>query len=217
MKRKERIRVLFADDHPAMRKGIASILANEPDMELVGEAGTGLEAVKLCLRHRPDVTLMDLRMPGLDGIEAIRTIRRELPEARIIALTSFDGDQDIYRTLEAGVKGYLLKDQVHTEIIRAIRTVHAGGRIMQSEITERLRDHIPRSALTPREIEVLRLAAEGLGNKEIGERLGTSVGTVKIHIQNVLSKLGAADRTHAVIIALRRGILHLDSWNCRVG
>ena len=126
MKRVERIRVLFADDHPAMRKGIASILGNEPDMRLVGEAGTGQEAVELCRLRRPDVTLMDLRMPGLDGIEAIRLIRLDLPDARIIALTSFDGDQDIYRALEAGVWGYLLKDRVHTEIVRAIRTVHSG-------------------------------------------------------------------------------------------
>jgi DNA-binding NarL/FixJ family response regulator len=216
VKRVERIRVFFADDHPAMRKGIASILANEPDMQLVGEAGGGQEAVELCHSCRPDVILMDLRMPGLDGIDAIRLIRRDLPDARIIALTSFDGDQDIYRALEAGVWGYLLKDRAHTEIVRAIRTVHSGGRLIQTEVTERLRDHLPRSALTPREIEVLRYVASGLGNKEIGERLGTSVGTIKIHIQNILSKLGASDRTHAVIIALRRGILHLDSWNCAV-
>ena len=140
MKRAERIRVLFADDHPAMRKGIASILGNEPDMQLVGEAGTGQEAVELCRLRRPDVTLMDLRMPGLDGIEAIRLIRQDLPDARIIALTSFDGDQDIYRALEAGVWGYLLKDWVHTEIVRAIRTVHSGRRLIQTEITERLRE-----------------------------------------------------------------------------
>jgi DNA-binding NarL/FixJ family response regulator len=216
MKRSERIRILFADDHPAMRKGIASILANESDMELVGEAGTGLEAVQLCRLHRPDVTLMDLRMPELEGIEAIRIIRKELPDARIIALTSFDGDQDIYRALEAGVWGYVLKDRVHTEIIRAIRTVHSGARLLQNEIAARLRDHLPGPALTPREIEVLRFVAEGMGNKEIGAHLGTSVGTVKIHIQNILSKLGAADRTHAVTIALRRGILHLDSWRCDV-
>jgi len=217
MKRAERIRVLFADDHPAMRKGIASILGNEPDMQLVGEAGNGQEAVDLCRLRRPDVTLMDLRMPELDGIQAIRLIRRDLPDARIIALTSFDGDQDIYRALEAGVWGYLLKDRVHTEIVRAIRTVHSGRRLIQTEITERLREHLPRFALTPREIEVLRFVAQGLGNEEIGEHLGTSVGTVKIHIQNILSKLGAADRTHAVIIALRRGILHLDNWSYTLG
>jgi DNA-binding NarL/FixJ family response regulator len=157
---------------------------------------------------------MDLRMPGLEGIEAIRIIRKELLDARIIALTSFDGDQDIYRALEAGVWGYVLKDRVHTEIIRAIRTVHSGARLLQNEITARLRDHLPGPALTRREIKVLRFLAEGLGNKEIGAHLGTSVGTVKIHIQNILSKLGAADRTHAVTIALRRGILHLDSWHC---
>lgn len=206
----EPIRVLCADDHPAMRKGIASILANEADMRLVGEAGNGEEAITLFRSCQPDVTLMDLRMPELDGIEAIRVIRREAPEARIIALTSYDGDQEIYRALEAGVWGYLLKDMAHIEIVRAIRTVHAGRRIMQAQISGRLREHLPQPALTPRQVEVLRLAAQGLSNKEIGERLGTASGTVKIHIQNILDKLGAADRTHAVTIALRRGIFHLD-------
>jgi DNA-binding NarL/FixJ family response regulator len=206
----EPIRVLCADDHPAMRKGIASILANEADMRLVGEAGNGTEAVSLFRSCRPDVTLMDLRMPGLDGIEAIRVIRREAPEARIIALTSYDGDQDIYRALEAGVSGYLLKDMAHIEIVRAIRTVHGGRRFMHAEVSGRLREHLPQSALSPREVEVLRLAAQGLSNKEIGERLGTAFGTVKIQIQNILDKLGASDRTHAVTIALERGIFHLD-------
>lgn len=209
MKATQEIRVLYADDHPSMRKGIASILANEPDMLLVGEAGNGQELINLFLSRRPDVTLMDLRMPEIDGIAAIRVLRQHSPNARIIVLSSYDGDQDIYRAMEAGVCGYLLKEIAHTEIVQAIRTVHAGKRLIQSNITARLGD-LPRGALTPREIQVLALAAQGLANKEIGNHLGTTVGTIKIHIQNILSKLNASDRTHAVTIALRRGILHLD-------
>lgn len=203
------IRVLCADDHPLVRKGIAAILANEPDVELVAEASDGDEAVALFRQHQPDVTLMDLKMPGLDGIAAIRRIRSEFPDARIIALTSFDGDQDIYRALEAGVRGYLLKESVHTEIVHAIRRVHAGKTLMSPEAARRLDDYFPQVALTPREVEVLTLVAQGLSNKDIAERLGTASGTVKIHVQNTLAKLGANDRTHAVIIALQRGIIHL--------
>jgi DNA-binding NarL/FixJ family response regulator len=210
MNRGQPIRVLCADNHPAMRKGIASILANESDMHLVGEAGNGEEAVVLFRMSHPDVTLMDLRMPLVDGIEATRRIRKEWPQARIIALTSYDGDQDIYRALEAGVWGYLLKEMAHTEIVKAIRTVHSGKRLMQHEIAERLRDRSAEVSLTPREVQVLRFVAQGLSNKDIGDQLGTTFGTVKIHIQNILSKLRAADRTHAVMIALQRGILHLD-------
>jgi DNA-binding NarL/FixJ family response regulator len=205
------IRVLCVDDHPLVRKGIASILANESDMRLVAEAGGGREAVELFRIHQPDVTLMDLRMPDLDGIEATRAIRREFPEARIIALTSYDGDQDIYRALEAGVRGYLLKEMVHTEVLRAIRTVHSGKRLMPAEVAERLSEYFPQVALTPREVEVLTLVARGLANREIAERLGTASGTIKMHIQNVLGKLGAADRTHAVTLAIQRGILHVDT------
>ncbi|MGE5360749.1 MAG: response regulator [Bacteroidales bacterium] len=202
------IRVLSVDDHPLVRKGIASILANESDIELVAEAGNGREAVDRFRRHQPDVTLMDLRMPEMDGIDAIRAIRSEFPDAKIIALTSYDGDQDIFRALDAGARGYLLKDMVHTEVLRAIRTVHAGKRLVPPEVAERLPDTFPRAALTPREVEVLRLAAEGLGNKEIADQLGTAAGTVKMHVQNILSKLGAADRAQAVAIAIQRGILH---------
>lgn len=203
------IRVLCVDDHPLVRKGIASILANEPDIELVGEAGDGREAVEQFRRHHPDVTLMDLRMPGMDGIEATRAIRAESPDARIIALTSYDGDQDIFRALDAGIRGYLLKEMVHTEVLRAIRTVAAGKRLVPSEVAERLPEPFPRAALTPREVEVLTLVARGLANKEISEQLGTAAGTVKMHIQNILAKLGASDRTHAVTIALQRGIIRL--------
>lgn len=204
------IRVLCVDDHPLVRKGIASILANEADMQLVAEAGDGREALEAFRLHRPDVTLMDLRMPQVDGIEAIKLIRREDPEARIIALTSYDGDQEIYRSLEAGVRGYILKEMVHTEIVRAIRVVHSGKRLMPAEVAERLSEHFPQVTLTPREVEVLTFVAKGLGNKEIGAQLGTAAGTVKMHLQNILCKLGASDRTHAVTLAIRRGIIYLD-------
>jgi DNA-binding NarL/FixJ family response regulator len=199
------------DDHPLIRKGIASILANEADMLLVAEASTGREAVELFRLHKPDVTLMDLRLPGLDGIAATKEIRIEFPQARIIALTSFDGDQEIYQALEAGARGYLLKEMVHTEVLHAIRTVHSGKRLMPPEVAERLSQYFPQIALTPREVEVLGFVAKGLANKEIAGRLGTASGTVKMHIQNILGKLQAADRTHAVTIAFQRGILHLDS------
>jgi DNA-binding NarL/FixJ family response regulator len=205
-----KIRVLAVDDHPLVRKGIASILANEEDMELVGEAGDGREAVEKFLEFHPDVVLMDLRMPQVDGIEAARLMRQADPGVRIIALTSYDGDQDIYRALEAGVRGYILKEMVHTEVVRAIRTVHSGKRLMPQEVAERLSEYFPQVALTPREVEVLGLVAKGMANKEIATKLGTASGTVKMHIQNILAKLGAADRTHAVTIAMERGILHLS-------
>lgn len=203
------IRVLCVDDHPLVRKGIASILGNEPDMKLVAEAGNGQDAVAMFKAHEPDVTLMDLRMPDLDGIEATKRIRAESPDAKIIALTSFDGDQEIYRALEAGVRGYLLKEMVHTEVVRAIRLVHSGKRLMPPEVTERLTEYFPKAALTPREVEVLTLVANGLANKEIAAKLGTADGTVKIHVQNILSKLNASDRTHAVTIGIQRGIIKL--------
>ncbi|MDP9113654.1 MAG: response regulator transcription factor [Acidobacteriota bacterium] len=202
--------ILCVDDHPLVRKGIAAILANETDMKLVAEAGSGQEALNAFRQFHPDITLMDLRMPGMDGIEATKQIRQIDSEAKIIALTSYDGDQEIYRALEAGVRGYILKESVHTEIVRAIRVVQSGKRLMPPEVAERLSEHFPQVALTPREIEVLQYVAKGFGNKEIGVRLGTAAGTVKMHLQNILSKLGASDRTHAVTLAIRRGIIHID-------
>jgi DNA-binding NarL/FixJ family response regulator len=204
------IRVLCADDHPLVRKGIAALLVNESDMVLVGEAGNGREAVEMFRRLTPDVTLMDLRMPVMDGLAALKEIRQEFPDARIIALTSYDGDQDIYQAIDAGVRGYLLKEMVHSDVLRAIRTVHAGKRLIPQEVAERLSDYFPQIALTPREVEVLAFVAKGMANKDIAERLGTASGTVKMHVQNILAKLGAADRTHAVTIAIERGILHLS-------
>ncbi len=205
------ITVLSVDDHELVRKGIAAILANESGMCLVAEARTAEEAVRLFREHRPDVTLMDLRLPDKDGVQAVREIRAEFPEARFLALTSYDGDQDIYRALEAGVRGYLLKEMVHTEIIRAIHVVHSGKRFIPMEVMQQLNGFFPEMALTPREVEVLSFVARGFGNKEIGHRLGTAPGTVKMHVQSILSKLNARDRTHAVAIALRRGIIHLHS------
>jgi DNA-binding NarL/FixJ family response regulator len=205
------IQILSVDDHDLVRKGIAAIVATEPDLQLVAQANGGREAIRLFRQYVPDVTLMDLRLPDCGGIEATREIRREFPEAKIIALTSYDGDQDIYRALEAGVRGYLLKEMVHTEIVRAIRTVFSGKRFIPSEVTQQLNAFFPEVALTRREVEVLSLVARGFGNKEVGDVLGTAPGTVKAHVQSILSKLGAKDRTHAVTIALRRGIIHLYS------
>lgn len=205
------ISILTVDDHDLVRKGIAAILSTESDLHLVGEANTGTDAVSLHRQYRPDVTLMDLRLPDKSGIETTREIRSEAPSAKIIALTSYDGDQDIYRALEAGVRGYLLKEMVHTEIVRAIRIVYAGKRFIPQEVTQQLNGYFPEVALTPREVEVLSLVARGLGNKEVGDVLGTAPGTVKAHVQSILSKLGAKDRTHAVTLALRRGIIHLHS------
>jgi DNA-binding NarL/FixJ family response regulator len=205
------IRILSVDDHDLVRKGIAAILSTESDLDLVAEANTAEEAIRLHREHRPDVTLMDLRLPDRSGIEATRLIQEESPGAKIIALTSYDGDQDIYRALEAGVRGYLLKEMVHTEVIRAIRTVHSGKRFIPLEVTQQLHGFFPEVALTPREIEVLSLVARGLGNREVGNKLGTAPGTVKAHMQSILSKLDAKDRTHAVTLALRRGIIHLHS------
>lgn len=203
------IRVLCVDDHPIVRKGIASLIANESDMRLVGEAASGREAVELFRTLQPDVTLMDLRLPELDGIGATRMIREEFPQARVIALTSYDGDQEIYRALEAGARGYLLKEMVHSDVLRAIRVVHSGKRLIPSEVAERLSEYFPQIVLTEREVQVLSFVAKGMANKDIAHRLGTASGTIKMHVQNILSKLGAADRTHAVTIALERGILHL--------
>ena len=205
------IRILTVDDHDLVRKGLAAILATETDIELVAEASTGEDAIRLHREYRPDVTLMDLRLPDRSGIDATRQIRRECPDAKILVLTSYDGDQDIYRALDAGVRGYLLKEMLHTEVIRAIRVVYSGKRFIPLEVSQQLNGFFPEVALTRREIEVLSLIARGFGNKEVGDVLGTAPGTVKAHVQSILGKLGAKDRTHAVTIALRRGIIHLHS------
>lgn len=207
----QRISILAVDDHDLVRKGIAAVLSTEEDLKLVAEASTSHDAIRLYHEYRPDVTLMDLRLPDKSGIETTRVIRSVCPGAKIIALTSYDGDQDIYQALEAGVRGYLLKEMLHVEIIRAIRVVHSGKRFIPLEVTQQLNGFFPEVALTPREVEVLTLVARGFANKEIGDVLGTAAGTVKAHVQSILSKLGAKDRTHAVTLALRRGIIHLHS------
>lgn len=209
MSAEQKIRILCADDHPLVRKGIAWMLEMHSDMILVAEASDGAEAVELYRQHQPDVALIDLRMPGMDGITATETILREFPLARIIALTSFAGDQEIYRALKSGVHGYLLKEMVHTEVVQAIRTVHSGKRLVPAQVQERISEYFLAAALTEREVEVLSLVAKGLSNKEIAEQLGTSDGTIRIHIQHILSKLDASDRTHAVTIGIQRGILQL--------
>ncbi|HVJ86605.1 MAG TPA: response regulator transcription factor [Caulifigura sp.] len=204
------IRVLCVDDHPLVRKGIAAILHNEEDMELVGEASNGEEAIEMFRELRPDVTLIDLKMPVVDGTAAVNAIRNEFPDARFIALTSYDGDHDVFRALEAGVRGYILKESVHSEVLGAIRKVHEGGQLFSQDTAQRFAASFSQPTLTPREVEVLTLVAQGYGNKEVAAKLGPSVGTIKIHVQNILAKLNATDRTHAVTIALKRGLIHLQ-------
>jgi DNA-binding NarL/FixJ family response regulator len=204
------IRVLVADDHFVVRMGLRAVIDLEPDMDVVAEAGTGQQAVQLFKQHRPDVTLMDLRMPVMDGVEATRVIREESPGARIIVLTTYDGDEDIYRALSAGARAYLLKETQREELLDAIRAVHAGQRRIPPPIAARLAEATPRSELTPRELEVLGLVVKGLSNRKIGDALSITEGTVKIHVNNILSKMGVADRTQAATTALRRGIIHMD-------
>jgi two-component system, NarL family, response regulator len=205
-----RIRVLLADDHPVVRTGLRALLTNEDDIEVVGEARNGDEAVALYRERTPDVVLMDLRMPHMDGVDAIREIIGLDPDARLVALTSYEGDTDIYRALDAGARGYLLKDMLGTEVVRAVRAVAAGARFIPAEIAARLAEFTPRTDLTGREIEVLRLAARGLRNSDIAASIGRTPETVKVHLKHVMRKLGVRDRTEAVIQAVRRGIIHLD-------
>lgn len=204
------IRILIADDHFVVRMGLAAVIHTQSDMTVVAEATTGSQAVEFFRQHRPDITLMDLRMPEMDGIEAITTIRREFPEGRFIVLTTYDGDEDIYRALQAGARAYLLKDMMRDGLIEAIRAVHAGQRRIPAEVANRLAERMNRTELTARELEVLRLIVEGKSNKEIAAKLFIAEGTVKIHINNILSKLGVSDRTQAATFALQRGIVHLE-------
>jgi DNA-binding NarL/FixJ family response regulator len=204
------IRVLTADDHPVVRAGVAAMIANEADMAVVAEARNGKEAVALFVEHHPDVVLMDLRMPGMDGVEATRAIMSSHPNARIVALTSYEGDADIYRALDAGACGYLLKDMLGTEVIHAIRTAASGKRVIPAEVAGRLAEFTPRVDLTQREVEVLGFAAKGLRNRDIARAIGRTEATVKVHLKNVMAKLGVQDRTEAVTLALQRGIIHLD-------
>ncbi len=201
----KQIRILTVDDHPIVREGIASIIRGERDMVVVGEASNGREAIELFHDKRPDVTLMDLQMPGVNGIDAIAAIRREHPEARIIVLTTYEGDALARRALKAGVTGYILKDMIRTELLQAIRAVDGGRRYIPQRIAAELAEHYAEDDLSEREIEVLREVARGTSNKIIASHLSISEATVKAHIKNVMLKLGASDRTHAVNIAMTRG------------
>ena len=204
------IRILTVDDHPLLREGIAFLVKSQQDMELVAEASDGEEAIEQFRRHRPDVTLMDLRMPNLNGTEAISRIRNEFPEAKIIVLSTYAGDVEVLRAIKAGARGYIVKGHVHRELLEAIRSVHAGHKRIPPEIAAELAEHAGDDKLSSREIDVLRLIGAGNANKQIADKLSIEETTVKNHISNILSKLGANDRAHAFTIALRRGIIELE-------
>jgi DNA-binding NarL/FixJ family response regulator len=201
------IRILAVDDHPLVRKGIVGLVADEPDMTTVAEASNGREAIQQFRIHRPDVTLMDLQMPEMNGLDAIMAIRGEFPEARIIVLTTYTGDVQVLRALKAGARAYLLKTLLHKELLETIRAIYAGKKTVSPEISFQLAEHATDDALTPGEISVLHLIAEGNANKQIADRLSIAEETVKGRVKNILSKLGANDRTHAAMIGLRRGII----------
>ena len=203
------IRVLTADDHYLLRKGIRALVGAESDMQVIAEASTGREAIEEFRAHRPDVALMDLQMPGMNGIEAIIAIRGECPEARIIVLSTYSGDVQVVRALKAGARAYLLKGNVNKELVATIRAVHGGQKRIPPEIAAELAQHTGEDELTEREMDVLRLIAAGNANKEIAVQLGLAEDTVKRHVTNILSKLRANDRTHAVTIGLKRGIIDL--------
>jgi RNA polymerase sigma factor (sigma-70 family) len=203
------IRILSVDDHAVIREGIAALLGRQSDMELIAEASNGREAVELFRKHHPDVTLMDLQMPEMNGIDALSAIRGEFPDARVIVLTSYAGDVQISRALRAGARAYLLKDMLRKELLETIRAVHAGQKRLSAEIAAEIAEHALEDTLTPREMDVLRLIAVGNANREIAAQFGLSEETVKSHVKNILAKLGANDRTHAVTIGLKRGIIDL--------
>src|SRR5262245_15550712 len=204
------IRILIADDHFVVRMGLTAVINAQPDARVIAEAGNGRQAVDLFREHKPDITLMDLRMPIMSGLEATKAIRDEFPDARIIVLSTYDGDEDIYRALEAGAWSYLFKDALKDDLHTAIHEVRSGRRYIPRAVAARLAERLPLSDLTPRETEVLKLIVKGLSNSEIAKTLAISIGTVKIHVNNILSKLGVNDRTQAATTALHRGIVHFD-------
>ena len=203
------IRILSVDDHPLIREGIAGLVEAQAEMELIAQATNGRQAVQQFRLHHPDITLMDLQMPEMSGLDAIITIRGEAPEARIIVLTTYAGDVQALRALQAGARAYLLKDSLHKELLDTIRAVHAGKKSLSAEVSFQLAEHATDDALTPAEVRVLCLIARGNANKEIAAQLGSTEDTVKGQVRNILSKLGAKDRTHAAMIGLKRGILEL--------
>lgn len=203
------IRVLSVDDHPLLRQGIAVMIESQPDMTLLPQAATAKEGIKLFREHRPDVTLMDLRLPDIGGIDALIAIRNEFPEARVIMLTTFEGDVDIQRALAAGARGYLLKNSPADELLLAIRQVHTGKKRLPGPVVARLAEHMGQERLTAREVQVLMSVAEGNRNQDIAAHLGISEETVKVHVKHIMEKLGAKDRTQAMTIAIRRGIITL--------
>jgi len=211
MKKSKPIRVLCVDDHPIVREGMAAIMSIQPDIVSVGEAGDGQTALARYRELNPDVVVMDLRMPVMGGVDATTQIRKEFPNARIIVLTTYEGDEDIHRALAAGAQAYLLKDMVRTELLQTIRAVHAGQRHIAAPVAARLAEHTPRTTLSPRELEVLQLIAKGLRNKEIGAALDIAEDTVKIHIKNIFGKLDVIDRTQAVVMASQRGFIRLEA------
>jgi len=205
------IRILSVDDHHLLREGIATVINEQPDMRVISQASSGPEAIQQFREHRPDITLMDLRLPGMSGIDALMAIRAEFPDARVMVLTTFGGDVEVQRALQAGACGYFLKSAPPNDLVEAIRQVYAGKKRVQTDLAAQLAEHMGEDALSAREIEVLNEVVAGHRNREIGERLFISEETVKVHLKHIMEKLGARDRTHAVAIAERRGIIRLDS------
>jgi two-component system, NarL family, response regulator len=203
------IRLLVVDDHPLMREGIAAVLQRQADMELVGEASNGVQAIDAYRRLQPDVTLMDLQMPEVDGLQAILTLRAEFPSSRLLVLTTYQGDAQAWRALKAGAVGYLLKSTLRTELLDAVRTVHAGGRWILPEVAQALARHAGQEMLTEREVDVLQRVAGGLSNREVAQMLSLTEDAIKARLKGIMAKLGAKDRTHAVTIALQRGLIQL--------
>src|SRR5580658_3565886 len=204
------IRVMLVDDHLAFRKGMAALIESEPDLRVIAEAGDGPKALETYRQNRPDVVLMDLRLPGIGGVEAIMAIRKEFPEARVIVLTTFDMDEDIFRAIQSGAKSYLLKDTPEDELAETIRAVHAGRQVLPRKVAERLAERQQRADLSEREVEALQLLIKGRSNKEIGAALFITEDTVKAHLKTLFSKLHVKDRTEAAISAIRHGIVHLE-------